>query len=617
MAVLLNRSSFSAILGAFGFFGMIVALGSAPLRLLARKTSRSNAKSAARKVALEVETDRPQESPEKKKKKKKSPARKTRRRVHWDLVPVTLLLILMAAQMVHLARVKSATMDEQNHITRGVTYVLTGDLRLGRVHPPLINLISGLPFLFSRDFTLPLDHSSWQNSVLDEFAREFLWRGRSDVHSIVFRARLPIIGLALLLGLIVYTWARELFGLKAGLLALGLLAFDPNILAHGSLATNDLGLAVFATLSAYTFWRWLNQPTWGRALVATLALGLAQASKFSAVYLIPTLALTALVHWFLTPSDERRVPRLFHLFGWLALIGLAMAVTVWAIYGFKMGQLRGGGSQIPASAYFNELRAILARIDKGNPSFLLGSYSTEGWWYYFPVAFAVKTPLPTLILIGGSLVFAWRSKALRKCLPLLIPVAVYFAGSMLITLNIGYRHLLPVLPLLFILIGQLAQIRWNTKSIGAYAVSVLFVWLAIGTWSVFPDYLAYFNEAAGGPEGGKRILVDSNLDWGQDLIGLREYMEREGIDKVKLGYFGSAYPESYGINYEPLPGFIRYWWPQDSYPAALLNPTPGVYAISVTNLQGVLFPNRQLYSQFISRKPEAMIGHSIYIYRLK
>lgn len=589
---------------------------SKPLIILAGKSSKNKSKIRARQTVEEAAPDTSKQTrKEKKAKPEKRPPR--RPRLPWDLIVIAAMLIFMAVQMVETARVKSATMDEQNHVTRGITYVLTGDLRLGRVHPPLINLLSGLPFLFHRDFTLPLDHSSWENRILDEFARELLWKGEADGHAIIFRARLPIVALTLLLALIVYAWARELYGNKAALLAFALLALDPNILAHGSLATNDLGLACFSTLSIYTFWRWLSQPTWIRALIATVALGLAQASKFSAVYLIPALAVTAIVHWFLTPKDERRPRNLFRLLGWMALIVCVMAITVWAIYGFKTGQLYGSGFQIPASEYFNELRAMMRRIDQGNPTFLLGSYSREGWWYYFPVAFAVKTPLPALILIVASFIFAWKRKALPKSLPLLIPVAIYFAGSMAITLNIGYRHLLPVLPLLFIFAGQLAEIEWRASSKMAWALSLLFVWLAVGTLWISPHYLAYFNEIAGGPEGGKRALVDSNLDWGQDLIGLREYMKREGIESVKLSYFGSAYPEAYGIVHEPLPGFTRHYWPYNSTPQALTNLAPGVYAISVTNLQGVLFPNRDLYAQFRKRKPDAMIGYSIYIYHLK
>lgn len=615
MRLYFNRNSTSTGLNFVRPFSSTFSSSSTPL-FFAKKSSKNKTKSVARPSEQVIEVEPPKPARDK---KRVRPEKKATRPLYlrWEVIFIALMMTFMAIQMVQTARVKSATMDEQNHITRGITYVLTGDLRLGRVHPPLINLLSGLPFLFSRNFELPLDHESWQKSILDAFARELLWKGNTDAQSIVFRARLPIIALTLLLSLIVYLWARELYGNKAGLLAFALLALDPNILAHGSLATNDLGLACFSTLSLYTFWRWLQLPNWKRALVATLALGLAEASKFSAIYLIPALGLTALVHWFMTPREERRPRNLLKLTGWIALIIFVMLITVWAIYGFKMGNLRGSGFQIPASAYINELRAMMKRIEQGNPTFLLGSYSQEGWWYYFPLAFAVKTPLPTLIMIFASFAFAWKTKALTKSLPLLIPVAIYFAISMIVTLNIGYRHLLPVLPLLFIFAGQMAEIRWKASSKLAWALSVLLVWLAVGTWSISPDYLAYFNETAGGPEGGKRFLVDSNLDWGQDLIGLREYMKREGIETVKLSYFGSAYPEAYGINYEPLPGFIRHWWPYNTTPPVLSNLTPGVYAISVTNLQGPLFPKHDLYAQFRKRKPDAMIGYSIYIYRLK
>lgn len=538
-------------------------------------------------------------------------------RVNWEILSVVILLTLMVVQMVLIARLKSATMDEQNHITRGVTYLRTGDLRLGHAHPPLINLIGALPLLPDRNLVLPLDDPSWHTSNLDLFAREFLWKVNPNSHSIVFRARLPIIALTLLLGVIVYAWGRELYGRSAGLLGLTLLAFDPNVLAHGSLATNDMGLACFVTLSAYTFWRWLRWPTWSRAVVATLALGLAQASKFSAIFLIPALSVTALIHWLLMPAEKRRPRTALHLLGWLALIGVAAALTLWAVYGFKLGPLSDQELTVPASAYFNELQKIIEQIRTGHPTFLLGSYSTTGWWYYFPVAFAVKTPLPTVLLVVASLIYAWRRRAWQQGLPLLIPVAIYFGFSMIGSFNIGYRHLLPAVAILLIFTGQLGQIRWQIKSKPAWAGAVLLIWLVIGTWSTFPHYLAYFNEIAGGPDGGYRVLVDSNLDWGQDLIGLKDYMNREGIESVKLSYFGSAYPEAYGIAYEPLPGYPRHTWPYNSTPQVLSSPVPGVYAISVTNLQGALFPKHDLYAWFRARKPDAIIGHSIYIYRLK
>lgn len=536
-------------------------------------------------------------------------------RIGWDQAAFVFLLVIMSAQMVWMADVKSATMDEPNHIARGTVYLRTGDLRLGRVHPPLIDCICALPLALDRNVVLPLDHPSWEERNLDTFSSEFVWKANQNGHSIVFRARLPIVALTLLLAGIVYCWARELFGRNAGLLALTLFALDPNVLAHGSLATNDLGFACFATLSLYTFWRWLRQPAWPRAVLAGIAFGLAQASKFSAVLLIPGLALVALAYWLFSPAEQRPRVKATQLLAWLSLIGVAGVIVVWLIYGFKVG-LSGQETTIPAPAYFDELKGIIERVGKGNPTFLLGSYSNTGWWYYFPVAFVVKTPLPTLLLVGASFAYAWRHRTWRQGLLLLIPVVVHFAFSMFSGFNIGYRHLLPALVLLVIFASQLAQGRFHIRSKAVWVGAILLVWLAVGTLSRLPDHLAYFNEIAGGPSHGYEVLVDSNLDWGQDLIGLRNYMEREGIKSVNLSYFGIVDPGAYGINYQPLPGYPRYIWRHNSFPPFLLRPAPGVYAISATNLQGALFEIHNMYAWFRNRTPDAVIGHSIFIYRV-
>ncbi|MEW6210742.1 MAG: glycosyltransferase family 39 protein [Acidobacteriota bacterium] len=552
-----------------------------------------------------------------KKKRKADSQPRLLARVNREAVLVISLLALMAAQMIYMARVKSVTMDEPNHIARGVTYLRLGDLRLGRLHPPLINLVSALPVAMDSSVALPLDSPYWERSDLGGFANEFLWKANTNTQSILFRARLPIIALALLLALVVYAWARELYGKKAGLLALTLTAFSPNILAHGSLATNDLGFTFFAVLSAYTFWRWLRQPDWKRAMIASLCFGLAMATKYSAFFLIPALPLTAIAYWMTDPAEEKPLRKILRFSAWLVVIALAGALTVWAVYGFRVGQIKGEGWTLPAPAYIAELKVAANRIEKGNPTFLLGSHSRTGWWYYFPVTFAVKTPLPTLALIFASLVYVCRKRVWRDGLPLLIPVAIYFAGSMMSPLNIGYRHLLPALAFLIIFASQMGEVLFKAKSKLVWGAVALIVWLTISVGSTFPHHLAYFNEAIGGMSNSYKVLVDSNLDWGQDLIGLKEYMQREGIEKVKLSYFGSAEPGVYQIDYEPLPGYPRYQYNQDIIPPVLSNPEPGVYAISATCLQGGFFSNKDLFKWFRDREPDAVIGHSIFIYRHK
>jgi len=271
---------------------------------------------------------------------------------------------------------------------------------------------------------------------------------------------------------------------------------------------------------------------------------------------------------------------------------------------------------VPASAYLKGLQALSNKLETGTQSFLLGSYSNTGWWYYFPIAFSAKTPLPTLLLAGASVIYAARERKLWHSMPLLIPVVLYLCLCCVSGLNIGYRHLLPILPFIFIFTGQLAQTSWQVRPKYALAVGILLGWLIIGTLTISPHYLAYFNELAGGPEGGYRVLVDSNLDWGQDLPGLHEYMTAHNIDSVKLAYCGTADPRAYGINYELLPGLHQFWWKNSNEPEVLADPGPGVYAISATDLQGARFQNHDVYAWFRARKPDATIGHSIFIYRV-
>ena len=534
---------------------------------------------------------------------------------HWcwaDSISIVLLIIL-AAQLLLSSRRNSATYDEQYHIANGLNFLRTGDPGLIPEHPPLIEVLSALPLLADRDLVVPSRESGSSVSSLT-FSDQLLWRLNQNGPSIVARARLPIIGLTLLLAVIVYAWTRELFGAISGLLALTLLSFDPNILAHGNLATNDMGLTCFATLALYAFWRWMTRPTAARAVIAGLTLGLAEVSKFSAVYLIPVLMIILVTDrmWISTTAASYLTAKTTMLY--LAVIAVAAFCSIWLVYGFDVGTLKG--YPFPAREYLTGLQGATTLIAGGKDSFLLGAYSPKGWWYYFPVAFAVKTPLPTLILIGASFVFVYRRGTWRSTSAVLIPVVIYFAICLASSFDIGYRHLLPIIPCLFIFTSQLALIGWKTSHLRTWAFLAMVIWLIIGSVVTFPHYLTFFNEIAGGPDNGYKILVDSNLDWGQELIGLRNYMTQENIPSVKLSYHGTAEPTAYGVVYEPLPSYPYNQWTSDTVPDILLNPPTGVYAISASNLQGLRFKNHDLYATFRQRKPDAIVGHSIFIYRI-
>ena len=530
-----------------------------------------------------------------------------------DTVSIALLVVL-SAQLLLSSRKLSATYDEQYHIANGLYFLHRGDPGLIPAHPPLIEVLATLPLLADRNLVIPPRDASSSTVSNLEYSDQVLWRLNPNGPSMVARARLPIIGLTLLLAAIVYAWTRELFGPICGLLALTLLTFDPNILAHGNLATNDIGVTCFSMLALYTFWRWMNCPTPARALLAGVALGLAQVSKFSAVYLIPALIIVLLIDRIWKPNTAASRLTVKTTLAYLSVIAVAAFFAIWSAYGFRVGTLKG--FPFPARDYLTGLQAATSLITGGKDSFLLGEHSADGWWYYFAVAFVVKTPLPTLILIGTSFVVVYRRGAWRPTLPLLMPVVVYFAICLASPFNIGYRHLLPILPCLFIFTSQLALINWKTSRLGIAALSAIVIWLSAASLMTFPHYLAFFNEIAGGPVNGYKILVDSNLDWGQDLITLRNYMTQENIPSVKLSYHGPADPAAYGVVYEPLPSYPYHQWTSDTVPEILLNPSSGVYAISVNNLQGLRFKNHDLYASFRKRKPDAIVGYSIFIYRI-
>jgi len=179
-----------------------------------------------------------------------------------------------------------------------------------------------------------------------------------------------------------------------------------------------------------------------------------------------------------------------------------------------------------------------------------------------------------------------------------------------------------VLPFLAVHIGRLAlspcpPVPWSPRlRVRRLIPLTLFTWLALATLLIYPHFLAYFNSLGGGPENGWHILVDSNIDWGQDLKGLRAWMAREGVDRVRLSWFGSAYPEAYGIAYDMLPGVPNGFPMWENPPFDRTRPAPGIYAISVTNLVGAMFPDHDLYAWFREREPDAKVGYSIFIFEV-
>ncbi|MCX7681217.1 MAG: hypothetical protein N2508_04510, partial [Anaerolineae bacterium] len=291
---------------------------------------------------------------------------------------------------------------------------------------------------------------------------------------------------------------------------------------------------------------------------------------------------------------------------------LAAALTLWAIYGFEVRRLPGMPLPLPAATHVAIYRSLQEHYTLGHPAFLLGQNRDRGWWYYFPVAFVLKTPLPTLILLIASLGGYTRIQGYRDTLrcwgPLVLFPIFYTISSFFSSVNIGYRHLLPLLPFVFVISSRITghgtRNTWRVARIACCVICL--AWLVLGTLRISPHYLAYFNV----PDG-YRYLVDSNLDWGQNLWQLREWMEHSGVERVYYAHFSPARPEVYGIQVDMLPPSPR------AVPFAPLDPAPGVYAIGATVLQGVYTPDVNTYAWFRAREPVARLGHALFIYRIE
>ncbi|MGD2163900.1 MAG: glycosyltransferase family 39 protein [Anaerolineae bacterium] len=532
---------------------------------------------------------------------------------------VVVLLLLSCGLALTSAARKSATMDEQNHIARGAAYLGTGDPRLSIEHPPLVNVLSALPTYSLLDLHLPLDQW-WEAAEWYHFAESFMWRVNQRPERILFLSRLPIVGLGLLLTSLVFRWADRSFGSWGGLLSAAFCALDPNILAHQRLSTTDVGGAFFILLAAYAFRQLSRTLSPRNVLTAGLALGLAFAAKLSALVFGPILALASLLDAVWNSSQPAR--SLLRCLGLVALVGGLAMLVVWSSYLFDVGRIEGVNIPVPAPPYVKGVLAVLDFAAGGRPAYLLGEISPEGWWYYFPVSFAVKTPLPTLIGVVMASVIMFRQLR-RYDLFIAGPPLVFLLTLTTARLNLGYRHLLPILPFVAIHIGRLAQrpvAGWlgrpgQSRALRFVSVA-LAAWLAASALSIYPHFLAYFNVIGGGPRNGWRILVDSNIDWGQDLKGLRQWMEREQVDRVKLSWFGSAPPEAYGVDHELLVGVPHGFDMWQDPPFNPDQPEPGVYAISVTNLVGAVLPDHDLYAWFLERPPDDRVGYSVFIYRV-
>ncbi len=569
-------------------------------------------------------------------------------------------LIILSALILAVFSVKndSVTTDESPHITAGYSYLTQKDIRLNPEHPPLIKDLAALPLLFQK-INFDTNHYSWKTDINGQWSAgsHFLYESGNNPDTIAGASRLAILIIFALLCLMVFKWARARYGDNTALFVLTLTALSPNILAQARYVTTDIGASLAFITAAYFFVKQIKNPSGKNIFYAGLAFGLAQLLKFSLILLLPMFfIIIAALAW---SEYNHRLKIFWNHFKRLLAVVIIGYLLVWPVYQFHVwnypperqksdtafilssfpvkpaARLVANMSDKPLlrpyAQYLLGLFMVLQRTGGGNTTYFMGEISATAWKSYFPTVYILKEPLPILILLLFSLILAWPKPGLGQItvrlkkwiknhtdeLTWVVIIGIYWASSISGNLNIGLRHVLPTFPFIYLLIsGKIGQ--WIKPEgqrfpnpIKLSLAAILALWYIIESVLTFPHYLAYFNELAGGPANGYKYAADSNLDWGQDLKRLKDFVEKNKIEKIKVDYFGGGSPRYYlGNKYEQLN-------PNNS------DQRHGWIAVSATLLQGGRgqaakgYDRDTTYYRWLDEyEPISKIGYSIFVYKI-
>lgn len=563
-------------------------------------------------------------------------------------VPLACSLLLFLILSIPALVEETPIFDEGTHLAAGYSYAAFHDFRLNPEHPPLGKLLSALPLL-ALDVRWPTSPEAWNQAQQYWYGFALYYQCGNDPDSLVFWSRLPTLIWGMLLLSSVYLVSRLLFGSRGGLISLVVATFCPSVLAHSHYVTTDLIVATLSFMAVVALWRALSGESLRWTAYAGVLLGGALGSKFTAVLLGPIVLLVAASCYFQEPEEgspsKSGVARLGELTGKLLLAGLIAFVTLWGIYDFRFsadpdGQyafswdykvLESGATaagvkfarehHLLPEAYLKGFADVQQHSLTGHGAYALGLHSSVGWWWYFPFAFLVKTPLPTLLLmVAGLFAARKRSSPDRPAGEFLfIPLIIFWVLSISSNINIGIRHLLPVYPPMLVLAGGVAAFRsWETLLWVRRGAFVLICASALSCLAEAPYYLAYFNFPSRLFFERHEMLADSNLDWGQDLARLKKYMERHGIDEIKLAYFGLASPRRLQLKNSILPAGNSYQSQEKEWKKADPLVAGDWVAVSLSNYIGIGgFDDKDYYVKLLGKlRPVTTIGHSIAIYRI-
>ncbi len=589
------------------------------------------------------------------------------RRSHWGLV--LLLLGAHAGILLDSARKNFVTADEVGHIAAGISHWETATYSMYRVNPPLPRMLAVLPVLVERPNTAGIQPNDTPGRRAEvPSGRQFAAENRERYFHLVWLCRLAGVGWSLVGGWLIYCWARDLYGYSAGYLGLALWCFEPNILGHAALVTPDIPATVSGLAATYSFWCYLRNPSWGRAGLAGLLLGMALLTKFTLLVLHGVWPLLWLVYRLRATVHGPRAARP----GIVGAQGLGICVVSLLVLnlGYDLdrtcqplgsipfvsrtfaGDLPDGlpsGNRfqdswlgrVPVPLPADFLRGIdVQRREfepgKGRPSYLAGEVRQGGWWYYYLYALAVKVPLGAwaLVLWGlGLTLLRHRSSAYwSEEGTLWLPVVVILG---LVSSQTGFNHHLryvfPLFPFVMISTSKLGYFfQAGCWKAGMLVLAFLFCDVA-SSLAIHPHYLSYFNEAAGGPDNGHDHLLNSNIDWGQDLLFLKAWLDRHPEARpLGLAYSNLVGPQLVGIKEFDLPPkgpAGRSTVDIDTDQASQIGPLPGFYAVSVNFIRGAPYGacdargelhyiDGDDYGYFRHFRPIAKAGYSIFIYHI-
>lgn len=568
------------------------------------------------------------------------------------------LLCVHAALLARGAYLHSPTLNEPGHLVAGLRIWHSGTFDVYKVNPPLVHAVSALPVMLTHP-KLSWNKLHQFRGLRPEFALGEDFVAANGLRSFwqIAVARWACIPFSVIGGCICFFWASTMYGQRAGLLAVGLWCFNPDILGHGQLITADVAAASLGLAAGYAFWTWLQRPSWARTIVSGIVLGIAELAKTTLtiyVFLWPML-------WILFRLRDRATLTRAAFFRETAMLAAWGLLTLYVInlgylfegtgtplgeYRFNSVALTSGGNMGQPARKTNRFASTwvgtlpvplpasyVTGIDLQKrdfeaykqPSYLAGAFQAKGWWYYYLYGLAVKTPLGTGVLFAmaiGTVCFSrppvnWRGEAF-----LLASAAAVF---LLVSSQYGFsqhmRYILPVYPYLFVWVSRVASpVPFPSRSFFIVAAGAL-LWSIASSLCVYPHSLSYFNELGGGPKGGADHLIHSNIDWGQDLLELKRWLTHHPeVQPLQLAYFGYFDPRHAGIQYSaPAVGRTKdgsAWLEQ------------GWYAISINFVKG--FPyfiytgdgSKRMLKQdelilFQKYKPFATAGYSIYIYHVE